>query len=276
MPDISNFDVLKEMGKRNLDIRLSPLDNITRLQRTKAGTQVTIGVAGDVVAALGVNHKFVGGLLLADREQFESVRAEMAGAKSGAERLPFWSDDFDMDLLKVFPDVPKMLREPDRVLWTVGHESFGRLNHPVTCNSRAFLWLARPTLERNEHGWIDVRGCVCNEPLVECTWMEWLRDAWSHHYSTVILPSHKVMPAADWPAFERIMSNMRAWSKQDVSEARTTALRWIMRCDFILHSVIAEMAGNKPDPLPKPTERDADYMAGRSLRKEEARELGKD
>lgn len=79
MPDISNFDVLKEMGKRNMDIRLSPLDNITRLQRTNAGTQVTIGVAGDVVAALGFDHKFVGGLLLADRDQFESVKAEMEG-----------------------------------------------------------------------------------------------------------------------------------------------------------------------------------------------------
>jgi hypothetical protein len=74
---VNNFDVLKRMGERSLNIQLSPLDNITNLKKVKAGTQVTIGVAGDVVAALGLEHKFVGGLILADKEQFNAVKAEM-------------------------------------------------------------------------------------------------------------------------------------------------------------------------------------------------------
>ncbi len=65
------------MGERNLDIRLAPLDNITNLRKVKAGTQVTIGVEGDVVASIGLDHKFVGGLILADKEQFNQLKAEM-------------------------------------------------------------------------------------------------------------------------------------------------------------------------------------------------------
>jgi hypothetical protein len=74
---INNFDVLKRMGERDLDIRMAPLDNITNLRKVKAGTQITIGFQGDVVAALGLEHKFVGALILADKEQFNAVKAEM-------------------------------------------------------------------------------------------------------------------------------------------------------------------------------------------------------
>lgn len=74
---INHFDVLREMGKRNLDVRLAPLDNITNLKKVRAGTQVTIGVAGDVVAAIGIEGRFVGGLILADKTQFEALKAEM-------------------------------------------------------------------------------------------------------------------------------------------------------------------------------------------------------
>lgn len=74
---INNFDVLKEMGVRNMKISLSPLDNIVNLSKVKLGTQVTIGVAGDLVAALGIEHKFVGGLILADKDEFNGIRSEM-------------------------------------------------------------------------------------------------------------------------------------------------------------------------------------------------------
>ena len=74
---MNNFDILKEMSNRNMDIRMAPLDNITNLQKTRAGTQVTIGVAGYVVAAIGIEGRFVGGLILADRKQFEQVKTEL-------------------------------------------------------------------------------------------------------------------------------------------------------------------------------------------------------
>jgi hypothetical protein len=74
---VNNFDVLKEMGARNMQVSLSTLDNITNLRKIKAGTQVTIGVAGDVVAALGLENKYVGGLILADKKEFSAVKSEM-------------------------------------------------------------------------------------------------------------------------------------------------------------------------------------------------------
>ena len=74
---VNNFDVLKEMGVRDMKVGLSPLDNIVNLKKVKHGTQVTIGVAGDLVAALGIEHKFVGGLILADKDEFGALKSEM-------------------------------------------------------------------------------------------------------------------------------------------------------------------------------------------------------
>lgn len=73
---VNNFDVMKLMGERNLDIQLAPLGNVLRVHKVKAGTQVTIGVGGDVVAGIA-DGRFVGGLILADQEQFHRLKQEM-------------------------------------------------------------------------------------------------------------------------------------------------------------------------------------------------------
>ena len=73
---IGAFDVFKAMSRRNMDIRLSTLDNIIQLRKVKAGTNVTIGVYGDIVGSV-FNGKFVGGLLLADKEQYQAVLKEL-------------------------------------------------------------------------------------------------------------------------------------------------------------------------------------------------------
>jgi hypothetical protein len=156
-----------------------------------------------------------------------------------------------MDLLKVFPNVPMMIREPDRVLWTVGHTSFGRLNHPTCWNSHgAYLWLTKPNLERDENGWFNVDGCVSHAAEVECTWLEWLRDAWSHNYGAVILPARRQLPPSDHLSFERIMYDLRGWHKQDVTDSRKTALQWIMRCDFILWAAMHPNESASPPASP--------------------------
>jgi len=48
-------------------------------RKVKAGTQVTIGVGGDVVGGLATR-KYVGGLLLCDSDRFKEVKAQMEQA----------------------------------------------------------------------------------------------------------------------------------------------------------------------------------------------------
>lgn len=73
---ISAFDVLKIMCARNLNIQLAPMENIAELKKVRAGTEVTIGVAGDMVGAI-FKGKFLGGLILADKDQFDEIKREL-------------------------------------------------------------------------------------------------------------------------------------------------------------------------------------------------------
>jgi hypothetical protein len=74
-----HFEICREMAKRGMDIRMSLLENVTNVRYSKRtkGTAVTIGVDGNLVAAIGLDNKFVGGLLLCDREQYFAVAAEL-------------------------------------------------------------------------------------------------------------------------------------------------------------------------------------------------------
>ena len=82
---INNFDVLKEMCNRDLNIRMAPLDNITEMHKTRLGAKVTIGVEYSYMEAIA-DGKVVGGFILADREQFERVKKEMEdGEKLGKD-----------------------------------------------------------------------------------------------------------------------------------------------------------------------------------------------
>lgn len=77
MNKVGHFDICKVMCERDMDIKVAPLDNVTNLRKVKGGTQVTIGVAGDEVAAIGLENRYVGGLLLINREQYFSIKKEL-------------------------------------------------------------------------------------------------------------------------------------------------------------------------------------------------------
>jgi hypothetical protein len=49
---VNNFDVLKRMSADGCDIRLASGNNILNMKKVKAGTQITIGVEGDVLNAI--------------------------------------------------------------------------------------------------------------------------------------------------------------------------------------------------------------------------------
>ncbi len=175
--------------------------------------------------------------------------AENKGPESGQNaegfgrpaRPRFWSDDFDMDLLKVFPETPTLLGGlVDLPVWTVGHETFGRLNHPVVWNSYgAFFWTKKPNLPRDKHGWFSISGHTADAPEIECTWLEFLRDAWPHQFGFMHLPSQQLFPGAPGRAFEEIMYNLRKWgTPRDVAQARRKSVEWIIRCHHLLMKVI--------------------------------------
>ncbi len=79
MAKVNNFDVLKKMGELNGKIQMAPLGNIIHVKKVRAGTEITIGVAGDLVTAVFAGD-FVGGLVLADKKEFDKLKAEMEAA----------------------------------------------------------------------------------------------------------------------------------------------------------------------------------------------------
>ncbi len=73
---VSNFDVLKKMSADNLDIRLATSENILRMNKVKAGTQITFGVDGDVLNAIYRNELHCC-LLIWNKRQFNETKEGM-------------------------------------------------------------------------------------------------------------------------------------------------------------------------------------------------------
>ena len=71
---VNNFDVLKKMCADNLDIRLGT--DMLGAKRTRRGTQITFGVAGNVITGM-VTGKSSACVLIWDKEQFDKVKKEL-------------------------------------------------------------------------------------------------------------------------------------------------------------------------------------------------------
>lgn len=71
---VNNFDVLKKMSADNKDIRLGT--DVTFMKKVKAGTQVTVGIAGDVIGSIYHGDLSVC-LILFDKQQFNETKAEL-------------------------------------------------------------------------------------------------------------------------------------------------------------------------------------------------------
>lgn len=74
MATINNFDVLKLMSAENKDIRL--MTDVLSMRKVSAGTQITVGVSGDVIGAI-TSDQLHACLLLYDKKQFEDLKAVM-------------------------------------------------------------------------------------------------------------------------------------------------------------------------------------------------------
>lgn len=80
MNTVNNFDVLKRMSAENMDIRLAPAGNVLRMQKVKAGTQLTIGVEGDVLWPI-TSGELIPNLILFSKKQFDELKAKMEEGK---------------------------------------------------------------------------------------------------------------------------------------------------------------------------------------------------
>lgn len=141
----------------------------------------------------------------------------------------FWSDDFDMDLLKLFPDLPGALRETaEYPLWTIGGTHNGKLNHPVVWNGystmESIFWLEPPVPHRDQHGWFTLAdGKTANEEVITATWLEVLRDCWPHGYAIMLHHGRDFdVVTTLWDSFKlqddfmTIMYDLRGWINRDV------------------------------------------------------------
>lgn len=152
--------------------------------------------------------------------------------------MKFWSDDFDMDLLKVFPDVERFLGATASIpIWTLSHETHGRLNCPTAWNTysglTSLLWLEKPNFSRDTHGWVNINGCVTNDPEIEGTWLEWLRDQWAHGLNWVVLPGGIRFSSVDYnKCFYPIMSHRRGWSNEpNIDRCYKAAEIWLTKAN---------------------------------------------
>lgn len=121
--------------------------------------------------------------------------------------LPFWSDDFDMDLPKVIPDAKALLGElADLELVTTGHTTHDRLNHPSVWNHDLGMvaFFGRPGRFQRHSSFVS------GSPDVRCTLWEALRDVWSHDYA-ILLEGVQVWPYGTYEHFEPLMYALRGW-----------------------------------------------------------------
>jgi hypothetical protein len=79
---VNNFDVLKRMSAENKDIRLGV--DVLNMKKVRAGSQVTIGIAGDVVTPVFTG-ELCACLLIYNKKQFNETKAaiEAEGLKDG-------------------------------------------------------------------------------------------------------------------------------------------------------------------------------------------------
>lgn len=160
----------------------------------------------------------------------------------------FWADDFDMDLLKIFPHLPQMLGDTGEVkLWTVGSERDGKLVHPTVWNSHgAYVWTEKPNLPRDKHGWFRVDGCVDDSPEIEVTWGELLRDQWAHSYAFILKPLGALFDGPPEGVFMDIMYDLRGWNKcKNIERAKAIAQMWLMQSNAHMEQALAHLSAEE-------------------------------
>jgi hypothetical protein len=149
----------------------------------------------------------------------------------------FWSEDFDTDLFKVLPKVRPILEAfDDRPIYTVGHTTNGRLNHPACWNSDGGF-VSYFGFTNSAEGFVPSGYYFGNSQVIQCTFAEVIRDAWVHPIRGVVKVGDEYRSLFDsqrisW-AFSELMYDMRGWNQpkrdpQAIWKARHASTRWVL------------------------------------------------
>jgi len=154
-------------------------------------------------------------------------------------RLPFWSDGFDMDLLKVLPEVEEWCGQDSRPLYVHAHATHGRLNSPCAWNAPeglvSFFSLAPDCPAKPSHFYTS-------DPIVECTILEVLRDIWVHGCYAVLDGRLLWDSQGVQENFNSLMYHRRGWIAipeyevtRHLSRARSEIRQALSRYAFMVH-----------------------------------------
>lgn len=133
-----------------------------------------------------------------------------------------WCDDFDIDLYRAVPGAREVLAPvADVVLYTHGHVTDGKLNHPSCWNHNlgtvAFFGFNDPAKPPEFY--------VGNAPVVRCTFEEAVRDLWVH--ALVMIVEGVVVwdsSQAVQRRFDLLMGHMRGWRQLGAREVERAQL----------------------------------------------------
>lgn len=159
---------------------------------------------------------------------------------------PFWSDDFDMDLLQLLPDLPERLGDAANIpLWTYGNTSYGRLNHPSVWNGH---YGHEAYFGTDDTGTWKPDGYRSHyDQIVACTWLEALRDAWPHNYMIFVDRAVVVWDTIRLqPTFDKLMYGLRGWRTLADGEAdrlKGHLLASVLAATADLRGLLARKAG---------------------------------
>jgi len=149
-----------------------------------------------------------------------------------------WCDNFDMDLPRILPAFSEIIGPAASIpLYTRGHETDGKLNHPTCWNGGsgfiAFFGFAPPRWtppelpERGNDRWnvYDPQppGYTTADPFVHCTFDEAVRDGWCHSF-VMIVGGQIILDfgGGSQEDFTKWMYHIREWSR--ISDAELTSL----------------------------------------------------
>lgn len=139
---VNNFDVLKQMAAENQDIRLASTENITNMKMVKAGTQITIGVPGNIIGAI-YHGDLSACLMLFDSKQFAKMKARLESAPDELDaqiaqvglRSSILTFVSVYDTLPALPDNHIEASE-DVIVAIIGPEGIERWDRACLCASR--------------------------------------------------------------------------------------------------------------------------------------------